>query len=41
MNGERRGFALLRPIIDAAVQDGIRDLVLEAYADFESATDRS
>ena len=33
--GERRNFALLRPITDAAAQERIRDLVLEAYADFE------
>ena len=32
VNGERRSFALLRPIIDAAGQDRIRDLILEAYA---------
>ena len=33
VNGERRSFALLRPILDATVQDRIRDLVLQAYAD--------
>ncbi len=37
VNGERRSFALLRPITDAAGQDRIRDLVLEAFADFEKA----
>jgi hypothetical protein len=36
VNGERRSFALLRPITDAASQDRIRDLVLAAYADFEA-----
>ena len=35
VNGERRSFALLRPIADTAGQDRIRDLVLEAYASFE------
>jgi len=35
VNGERRSFALLRPIVDAAAQDRIRDLLLEAYAGFE------
>lgn len=35
VNGERRSFALLRPITDTASQDRIRDLVLEAYAEFE------
>jgi hypothetical protein len=36
VNGERRSFALLRPVGDAAAQDRIRDLVLQAYADFEA-----
>ncbi len=31
VNGERRSFALLRPIIDATAQDRVRDLILEAY----------
>jgi hypothetical protein len=35
VNGERRSFALLRPIVDTAAQDRIRDLVLEAYASVE------
>ena len=35
VNGERRSFALLRPIVDTAAQDRIRDLVLEAYAAYE------
>ena len=35
VNGERRSFALLRPIVDAAAQDRIRDLLLEAYAAYE------
>ena len=35
VNGERRSFALLRPIIDATCQERIRDLVLDAYAQFE------
>jgi hypothetical protein len=30
VNGERRSFALLRPIVDATAQNRIRDLVLEA-----------
>ena len=33
--GERRNFALLRPIADAASQERVRDLVLEAYAEYE------
>jgi hypothetical protein len=35
VNGERRSFALLRPIADVSAQDRIRELVLEAYADYE------
>lgn len=35
VNGERRSFALLRPMADATAQDRIRDLVLEAYAEHE------
>jgi hypothetical protein len=38
VNGERRSFALLRPITDTGAQDRIRDLVLQAYADAERAT---
>jgi hypothetical protein len=33
--GERRTFALLRPISDAGVTTQIRDLVLKAYAEYE------
>lgn len=37
VNGERRNFALLRPVLsDSHSQDRIRDLVLQAYADFEA-----
>ena len=35
VNGERRSFALLRPIADATAQDRIREAILEAYAEFE------
>ena len=35
VNGERRSFALLRPIVDAAAQERIRDLVLEACVTYE------
>ena len=31
VNGERRSFALLRPIVDTAAQERLRDLVLQAY----------
>jgi hypothetical protein len=35
VNGERRSFALLRPIADMSAQERIRDLVLQAYAEHE------
>jgi len=35
VNGERRSFALLRPILDAAAQDRVREFILKAYAEFE------
>jgi len=35
VNGERRSFALLRPIVDATAQERIRDLILEAFAVYE------
>ena len=35
VNGERRSFALLRPVADATAQERIRDAILEAYAEFE------
>ena len=31
VNGERRSFALLRPIADTGAQNRVRDLVLQAY----------
>lgn len=37
VNGERRSFALLRPIGDVAAQAAIRDVILEAYAQFEAS----
>ena len=37
VNGERRIFALLRPISDAAAQDVIREAILNAYAEAEAA----
>jgi len=35
VNGERRSFALLRPIADVSAQERVRDLVLQAYAEYE------
>jgi hypothetical protein len=36
VNGERRSFALLRPLVDSTSQDRLRDLILEAYAEHEA-----
>jgi len=36
VNGERRTYALLRPIGDQACQDRLRDLVLEAFREHEA-----
>jgi hypothetical protein len=36
VNGERRSFALLRPVTDAAAQDRVRDVILQAYSDYEA-----
>ena len=36
VNGERRSFALLRPIADQTMQNRVRELILEAYASFET-----
>ncbi len=38
VGGERRSFALLRPIADATAQNRIRDLILQAYAEYEAET---
>jgi hypothetical protein len=35
VNGDRRSFALLRPILDSTAQDKLRQLILDAYAEFE------
>jgi len=40
VNGERRSFALLRAITDADAQSRVRELVLEAYRDFEEQETR-
>jgi hypothetical protein len=36
VNGERRSFALLRPAVDSTAQDRVRDLILQAYQEYES-----
>jgi hypothetical protein len=35
VNGDRRSFALLRPIADATAQNKLRELILEAFQEFE------
>jgi hypothetical protein len=36
VNGERRSFSLLRPIVDTAGQDRLRDLILDAFKAHEA-----
>ena len=38
VNGERRSFALLRPVVDSTAQDKVRELILEAFQEFEERT---
>jgi hypothetical protein len=40
INGERRSFALLRPIADVAAQGRIRELILEGYAQYEAVAEQ-
>ena len=35
VNGDRRTFALLRPIVDSTAQNRIREMILEAFAEYE------
>ena len=35
VNGERRSFALLRPIIDSTAQGKVRELILDAFQNHE------
>ena len=37
VSGDRRSFALLRPVADATSQERVRDLVLQAYAEYEES----
>ena len=41
INGERRSFALLRPVVDKTAQDVVRDLILEAYAEYEAVAEEA
>ena len=36
VNGERRSFALLRPLTDQHSQERVRDLILQAYDELRS-----
>ena len=36
VNGERRSFALLRPMEDATAEERIRDLILQAFQEHEA-----
>ena len=35
INGERRSYALLRPIVDVTAHDKLRELILEAFQEYE------
>lgn len=35
VNGERRSFALLRPIVDVTAQNKLRELILAAFQEYE------
>ena len=35
INGERRSFALLRPVVDTTAQNNLRELILEAFHAYE------
>jgi hypothetical protein len=35
VNGERRSFALLRPVGDTTSQNKLRELILEAFSEYE------
>ena len=39
VNGERRSFALLRPLTDTVAQDRVRDLILQAYSEHETQSE--
>lgn len=35
VNGERRSFALLRPVMDATAQNNLRDAIVAAYLEYK------
>jgi len=38
INGERRSFALLRPIVDTTTQSKLREIILDAFQEYEERT---
>lgn len=36
LNGERRSYALLRPVVEQSAQEALRDLILESYKEHEA-----
>ena len=38
VNGERRSFALLRPLVDTTGQNKLREIILGAFQDYEEQT---
>ena len=41
INGERRSFALLRPVVDTTAKNAVRDRILKVYAEYEEAAETS
>ena len=39
VNGDRRAFALLRPIVDTTAQEAVRDRILGAFAEYEAVAE--
>ena len=37
VNGERRSFSLLRPILDTVGQNKLRELIIDAYQEYEQS----
>ena len=35
VNGERRSFALLRPVVDTTAQSKLREMILEAFQEYQ------
>ena len=41
INGERRSFSLLRPVVDVHASTRLRDLIVGAYDEYEAAGTRT